>query len=414
VNLDVKQSIDLNGMLNSQSAGLTLTAQTGSIRIGKDSAFYDSMVQLIANMDILLKGRLTAESSEVNITAVAGSIGILDRTVLKNASILMLKAAQNIACSQLGTTASQLTADAGGNILSDTLEASDSNITLLAGGNITLNNENSYIYFRDEDKTTDERLTFKAGGNIGAANRPVLLDIAETLYIQAAVDYHIRSEELIPDPSLNPGEDVLFRRVIRQDVIHNGYDADGIYVNGEYLANGKPLTEQINIALDIQTNVQIAQWLAGRVDRSQASTILTRDALARLISSGVLTKPALLALLAGDSRLLKKQVNAVFDQSNAAQTLADMLLGKIAEQANGTYSMDNNQLAQVFKGAMDGGELQPAYLIAGLLNANEIEALLNKAWKLADYADTNAPYEIEARPLNIEVEEAFGAAYVVN
>jgi hypothetical protein len=240
------------------------------------------------------------------------------------------------------------------------MEALESNITLLAGGNISLNNEHSYFYYRDEDKAADERLTLKAGGNIGSAERPILLDMAETLYIQAAMDYFIRAEALIPDPNLNPGEDVLFHRVIRQDVVHSGYDADGNFVSGEYLVDGNPLTEQINAALEIQTNEEIAKWLAGRVDRAQASSILTRDALARLITSGVLTKTSLVALLAGDNRNIKKQVNAIFEQPTAAQTLADMLLGKMAEQANGTYTMDNGQLTQIFKGAMDGGELQPA------------------------------------------------------
>ena len=414
VNMDAMQSILLGGRLSSQGAGLTYTAHTGSIQVVKNTIFGGSTVMLNAGRDIKLMNRLTAAASVMNMSASAGSIDILDRTVLTDASRLVLKAAQNIASGEICLNASQLTADAGIHILTDTIESSDSNLALLAGGNIALKNEHSYIYYRDNDKAADERLTLKAGGNIGSADRPILLDMAETLYIQAAMDYFIRAEVLVPDPNLNPGDDVLFRRVIGQDIIHSGYDDDGNFVSGDYLGDGNPLTEQINAALAIQTNEEIAQWLAGRIDRLQAVSILTKDALVRLITSGALTKTALVALLAGDNRNVKKQVNAIFEQPNAAQTLADMLLGKMADKVNGAYTMDNGQLAQIFKGAMGGGELKPVGLIAGLLNQYEVDALLNKAWKLADYADRNAPDNLEARPLNIEVEEAFGAAFVTN
>jgi hypothetical protein len=374
--LDAMLNVILGGMLNSQGTGLTLTARTGSIQVAKDAIFGNCTADMDAGMDITLKNRLTADASDMDMTAHTGSIGILERTVLTEASRLMLKAARDIAGGEILMNASNLTADAGGHILTDTMEASESVITLLAGGNITLKNNNSYICYRDADKTADERLTLRAGGNIGSADRPVLLDMEETLYILAAMDYFIRAEALVPDPNLDPGMDVLFHRVIKQDVLQSGIDADGSLVSGEYLANGTPLTEQINASLAIQTNDEIAQWLAGRMDRAQAASVLDRDALARLISSGVLTKPALVALLSGDDRNIKKQVNTIFEQPDAAQTLADMLIGKMKEQANGAYSMDTNQLAQVYMGAMNGGELQPANLIAGLLRADEIEALL--------------------------------------
>ncbi|MEL7601887.1 MAG: hypothetical protein AAGU77_01930, partial [Bacillota bacterium] len=324
-------------------------------------------------------------------------------------------------------SAASLTAD--GDILFDLVTANRSSIILDAGGSILVRNDlgvNPLIQFDDGDignggASDNAYLSLAAGGDIGEMDLHLYIDIPAlvTLHVPNVTNYFIDALDL--PPVAEPPE-----------AVHEGTDAQGNVVQGDYLKNIN--WQYFYSAIEAQTPEELADWIMTSLPREDWSTELDAADIAALISAGrVFTPNSLAALLKDDAYSASAIRNLLRSDPNAAQTLANALVAAITRMETITpdpdptdpgapvvpydvYTMEDQQALALLATLVGEDAMQDmAGLLSGLLTSEQILALLQKAIDASLYPADEPPYIDEpARAFTMHIGVSTGAGYVYN
>ncbi len=392
---------------------------------------------------VIFDETLTTELEDLNIRA-GKDIVFNDTAEFRNTSAT-LEAGGDLRMKKAHFTGGSYQAQVGGDIRFEILEASDQNLRLAAGGSIDTTVRDGYIRYRGGSDVSD-RLSLSAQGDIGDAEQALIVDTDVTLYIEKANNYYI-------DGVVLEGA-ALYQGRRPTAATGSGRDENGDIQSGELLEDGP--VDTVYAALEQRLNEDVAALLLERTDRETVAGLLNTQVLTELIASGALSSEELVKLLvpveSGDDsseggegegeepsaqpltaedieRLLAQggEIAEGESESGYAQ-LAALLLPLLTESQTVTddegaetqiYTVSDEQILDCLVQAMEADTLnidRLAELLSELITAEELAALIEKAWEQADYAGKAdaAPEEPEERALNIEVGEATGAAYVTN
>ena len=324
-------------------------------------------------------------------------------------------------------SAASLTAD--GDILFDLVTASRSSIILDAGGSILVRNElgvNPLIQFDDGDignggALDNAYLSLAAGGDIGQMDLHLFVDIPAlvTLHVPNVTNYFIDALDL--PPVAEPPE-----------AVHEGTDAEGNVVQGDYLKNIN--WQYFYSAIEAQTPEELADWIITSLPREDWSTELDASDIAALITAGQVFTPNSLAALLDDDTYSANAIRTLLrSDPNAAQTLADALVAAITRMETITpepdpsdpgapvvpydvYTMEEQQALTLLATLVGEDAMQDmAGLLSGLLTSDQILALLQKAIDESLYPSDEPLYIDEpARAFTMHIGVSTGAGYVYN
>jgi len=460
----VASKFEANATAGSLTLGL-LTANTGSgamlcagtdIGVG-DVALDASTLTTTAGEGSLTLGLLTlTDHSSASLTAL-GDIGV--KTVALDRSTLTAIAGGDIAADDITALSSALTFTADGDIAFPNLTSAAGTIAMTAGGRVAFNRADlggsavKIATWNDDDASTSGDITFdiaegidtalellanggglfgidgasylflrgasslklSALGDIGRADRRLIVDIpAEiTLRVAAVDNYYIDSVELVGETK--------FARTRPAVNIGGGRDAGGMNREGDWLKDGG--SDALYPALDAQTPEELAAWIAARSARDAWTGLITEQALRDMIRSGAIAKSALKSLLV-TTAFPEKNFNTAYGNKQY-DVLASMLKAVLgvappdpaAPPATPVkYVADQQALGWLAAAIGKGAVADLGTVIHDSMKQDDLEALLEKAWMLADYAGRLAdkPEDPAARAFCMEIGESLGEGHVRN
>jgi len=380
-------------------ADMSISAQAVDARAG-------STVKMEAKGDID-SAAVFADDSDILFDSGADiSVGRIDAD---NKSLLDFDADGSITAYEADLNGSTLDFLAGRDILFDIIEGDSSTVALRSrDGNIFTKDAGSYIRLRGASA-----LTLSAGGDIGRSGARLIADVPENIIvrIEKVANLHLDGVALTGGAfdGARPSAD-----------IRSGRAEGGKALSGDWL--GAAGIEALNPAIANQTPEQIAAWIASLMARSRWESMITADALSSQIGLNAIAPNTLKALLVDGVTFTDAALNQMLLAKDYA-TLGTMLSAVLpATQPDPITGLPVPRVADEvalkwLEGAIaDDKVADLAGTLSALLTQDEILALIEAAWVIADYAGHSVPAmdDPAARALNLSIGTSTGAAHIWN
>ena len=342
------------------------------------------------------------------ITAKADG-SITAEKVAASDSGIGLTAGKEIAISEIALNGSKLTAQAGQDVTFDMIEGADSEVTLRAtNGSVLTEDAEGYIRL-----TGSSALTLAAGADIGRADARLRVDVPETLTVRIDTVTNLYLDGVVLEGD-------AFEGTLPQEDIRSGRNEEGETVSGDWIGDGGSETLQPKLAY--QTPEELAAWIASRMERDQWKTLITAQSLAAQVESGSISLAPLQSILVNDTDLSAKDLDQLMktgDYAKLGTMLADALTGVKQDPMNpATLPMVSDEIATAWLGnAIRQGDVENLCdTLNGILTQEDILAMIEEAWNLADFAGKSQakPDDPEARALNLSIGVSTGSSEIWN
>ena len=365
----------------------------------------DSELSLSAGEDITSK---TVTVKDSTLTAEADGSITADEVEASDSEI-SLSAGKEMAIPEIELNSSKLNAQAGQDIMFDMIEGADSSVALRSqNGSILTEDAEGYIRL-----TGSSALTLAAGEDIGRRDARLMVDVPETLTVRIETVRNLYLDGVLLEGGAFKGERP-------QEDIRSGRNENGMTVSGDWILGAG--AETIQPMLAYQTPEELAAWIASCMTREAWQTMITAKSLATQVEGGLIDAETLQGILINDADFSLKDLDELMqagDYAALGDMLADALTGTKQDPENAAViPMVSDEMATAWLGnaIAQGDVVDLGSTLTSILTQEEILALIEEAWNLADYdgMSETKPSDPEARALNLSIGVSTGMSGIWN